>query len=434
MADISTCPPLTPASVRAAYTKIKPYIHRTPLVTSRSLDAIASSRDPSVYLSDNPPPFDSPTSSSNDSDAAVPPPRFRLHFKCENFQKIGAFKARGAFHAVTRLVDELGLDEVRRRGVVTHSSGNHAQALALAASTFDIPAYIVMPAISTRSKIAGTRLYTPHVLFSGSTAEEREAVVGNVVEEKGAILVPPYDHPDIILGQGTVGLEMEEQFRENQSSPTSASASASTEADAAAKKFDAVLAPIGGGGLLCGVATFFASQPDTPVFGAEPSFEGADDARRGLLQNKRIEHVKTLTIADGLRTPVGKINWTVVSDPTKVAGVYAVSEDEIKKAMRFVFERLKLVVEPSGCVPLAVVLFNQEFRDMVAEKQREQQKAGAETPCWDVGVVFSGGNTTMKAIATLFGEGVEEDAGVEAKREAGKVGVDGTSNVEDVAG
>ncbi|OAL34847.1 hypothetical protein AYO20_05807 [Fonsecaea nubica] len=430
MADLSTCPPLTPASVRAAYTKIKPYIHRTPLLTSRSLDAIASSRDPSVYLSDNPPPFDSTTSRSTDSDVAAPP-RFRLHFKCENFQKIGAFKARGAFHAVTRLIEELGLDEVRRRGVVTHSSGNHAQALALAASTFDIPAYIVMPAISTRSKIAGTRLYTPHVLFSGSTAEEREAVVGNVIKEKGAILVPPYDHPDIILGQGTVGLEMGEQFRENQS-PTSSS---STGADAAAKKFDAVLAPIGGGGLLCGVATFFASQPDTLVFGAEPSFEGADDARRGLLQNKRIEHVKTLTIADGLRTPVGKINWTVVSDPSKVAGVYAVSEDEIKKAMRFVFERLKLVVEPSGCVPLAAVLFNREFRDMVAKKQRERQRAGegGDDPSWDVGVVFSGGNTTMKAIATLFGEG-EEDAGVKAKREAGKVGVDGTSNVEDVAG
>ncbi|OAP65338.1 hypothetical protein AYL99_01310 [Fonsecaea erecta] len=414
MADPSTCPPLAPSSIRNAYTKIKTYVHRTPLITSRSLNAIASSSDPSVFLSDDPPPFDSAESNVNDAS-----PQFRLYFKCENFQKIGAFKARGAFHAVTRLIEELGIDEVRTRGVVTHSSGNHAQALALAASTFSIPAYIVMPSISTTSKIAGTRLYTPNVIFSGSTSQEREAVVADVIKEKGAILVPPYDHPDIILGQGTVGLEMEEQLRELGGE------------NGGTASFDAVITPIGGGGLLGGVATFFSSQPDTLVFGAEPSFQGADDARRGLLQNQRIEHVKSLTIADGLRTPVGLTNWTIVSDRTKVEGLYAVGEEDIKKAMRLVFERLKLVVEPSGCVPLAVVLFNREFRDMVAERQRIRDGGTTSSP-WDVGIVFSGGNTTMKAIATLFGQDdVRKGAG---EREAGKVGVDSAKKVEDAAG
>ncbi|RMZ82185.1 hypothetical protein DV738_g1800, partial [Chaetothyriales sp. CBS 135597] len=221
--------------------------------------------------------------------------------KKANFQKIGAFKPRGAFHATVRLIETLGLEEVRRRGVVTHSSGNHAQALALAAKTFDIPAYIVMPRISTPSKIAGTRAYTSHVIFSGSTSVEREEVVAKVQAETGAILVPPYDHPDIVLGQGTVALEMDEQLRES---------------------------------------------PATKVFGAEPSFQGADDAGRGVAQGERIEAVKSLTIADGLRTPVGIVNWGIVSDKTKVEGFYSVTEEQITMAMRLVFERMKLVVEP----------------------------------------------------------------------------------------
>jgi threonine dehydratase len=295
-------------------------------------------------------------------------------------------------------------------------TGNHAQALALAASHFRIPSYIVMPKISTPSKIAGTRIYTPNVIFSGSTSQEREAVVADVIQEKGAILVPPYDHPDIILGQGTSGLEMEEQFLEAQEGSEQ-------------PKFDAVMAPLGGGGLLSGVATHFSSKPETLVFGAEPSFQGGDDGRRGLLQGKRIEHVKTLTIADGLRTPVGVTNWSVVSDRNKVEGVYAASEDEIKAAMKFVYERMKVVVEPSGCVPLAVVLFNKEFREMVAARQKQSGKA-----CWDMGIVFSGGNTTMKALSALFAE--DEDGGndEEAAREEGVVGMDGSKQVEDVAG
>ncbi|KIW69223.1 hypothetical protein PV04_05111 [Phialophora macrospora] len=426
MADPSTCPPLTPSSIHSAYQKIKPYIHKTPLLTSTSLDAIASSRNPSIYLSETLPSFfqplngvdpDSGGSGSSGRGGERDVPKFRLWFKCENLQKIGAFKARGAFHAVTRLIEVLGLEEVRRRGVVTHSSGNHAQALALAAHTFSIPSYIVMPTISTASKIAGTRLYTPNVIFSGSTSQEREAVVAEVIREKGAILVPPYDHPDIILGQGTAGLEMEGQFVE---------AAASRESGTIA--FNAVITPLGGGGLLGGTATYFSDKPGTLVFGAEPSFQGGDDGRRGLLQGKRIEHVKTLTIADGLRTPVGVTNWSIISDKRKVEGLYAVTEEQIKMAMRLVYERMKVVVEPSGCVGLAVVLFNAEFRDMVAKRQRQE---GERERVWDVGIVFSGGNTTMKALSKLFSE---ESGDTAKEREEGKIAMDGTRNVEDVAG
>jgi threonine dehydratase len=426
MADHATCPPLTPASISIARDKISRYIHRTPLLTSRTLDTIVSSPDPAAYLSDNPPDtIHSPTLNGNNINvnASKPNvPNFRLFFKCENHQKIGAFKARGAFHALSRLISELGLETVKSKGVITHSSGNHAQALALAASTFGVPAYIVMPSISTPSKIAGTKKYTKNVIFSGSTSVEREEKVREVQSQTGAILVPPYDHPDIILGQGTVGKEMSEQFVE-------AVREGYGDVEGVERGFDAVVAPIGGGGLLGGVATWF-SDKRTRVFGAEPSFQGADDARRGLAVGKRVESVKTLTIADGLRTPVGVVNWGVVSDKKKVEGVYAVSEEEIKMAMRLVLERMKVVVEPSAAVPLAVVLFNREFRAMVVEKQLEEREEGRDGS-WNVGVVFSGGNTTVKAISKLFGDDVEEK---EKEREEGVVGKDGARVAENVAG
>lgn len=352
MSDLIHCLPLERESVNAAYQLVRPNVHRTPVLTSKTLDRIAST----------------PSESAK--------PTIRLFFKCENYQKIGAFKARGAFHALLRLFDNMGEDEVRRRGVVTHSSGNHAQALAFAAHTFNVPAHIVMPSISTSSKIEGTKSHGANVIFSGSTSEERLAVVAQVVEDTGAILVPPYDHPDIILGQGTVGLELEEQIAEMR-----------------LPALDAVITPLGGGGLLSGVATYFAPT-STRVFGAEPSFQGGDDGRRGLEQGKRIESVKTLTIADGLRTPVGAIPWSIISDKEKLAGLYSVTEEQIKDAMKLVLERMKVVIEPSSAVPLAVVLFNEEFRQMV------EREAG--TDGWNIGVVFSGGNTTVEAIAKLF--------------------------------
>ncbi|KAE8313095.1 tryptophan synthase beta subunit-like PLP-dependent enzyme [Aspergillus transmontanensis] len=378
MADLDTCLPLTVDSIHTAHRLISPCIHHTPVLTSKTLDHIASTPRERSALKGTP--FE---------DQQPAKPVFRLYFKCENFQKIGAFKARGAFHALLRLCSELGPEEVRKRGVTTHSSGNHAQALALAAATLNVPAHIVMPSISTSSKIAGTKAYNAHVLFSGSTEPERLAVVNEVIRETGAILVPPYDHPDIILGQGTAALELEKQV-------AALMKDVDTEVDI--KKdhpLDAVITPLGGGGLLAGTATYFSNIPSTHVFGAEPSFQGGNDGRRGLAAGSRIPTVSTLTIADGLRTPVGEINWTVISDQKKVRGVFSVTEDQIKDAMMLVLERMKLVIEPSAAVPLAVVLFDEEFRT-IAEKE------GGEKG-WDVGVIFSGGNTTVEAICNLHG-------------------------------
>lgn len=275
-----------------------------------------------------------------------------------------------------------------------------------------------MPTISTPSKIAGTKSYGADVIFSGSTSEEREAVVRDVISKTGALLVPPYDHPDIILGQGTLALELEMQVEELLAKDTSEER---VGIHASGRKLDAVIAPCGGGGMLSGVATAL-SGTGIKVFGAEPSFQGADDARRGLAAGKRIPAVKTLTIADGLRTPVGEIPWTVLSDKTKLAGMYAASEEQIKRAMRLLLERAKVFVEPSAAVPLAVVLYNEEFRRLV---ERESGDRG-----WNVGVVLSGGNTTVEAIAKLF----EPEAEVKGEREQGKIGKDGKKIAENIAG
>jgi threonine dehydratase len=249
-----------------------------------------------------------------------------------------------------------------------------------------------MPKISTPSKIAGTQSHGAEVIFSGSTSVEREAVVADVQARTGAILVPPYDDYHIICGQGTTGLEMHVQYLEAVREKPELSVHES-ESSSAREGLDAVITPIGGGGLNSGVATFF-SDKTTKVFGAEPSFEGADDCRRGLEAGQRVESVKTLTIADGLRTPVGVLNWEVISDKSKVAGVFSVTEEQIKAAMRLVLERMKVVVEPSAVVGLAVCLYNEEFRRLV----EREAPAG-----WDVGIVFSGGNTTVEAIGKLFG-------------------------------
>lgn len=252
-----------------------------------------------------------------------------------------------------------------------------------------------MPSISTPAKISATRSYGGRVIFSGSTSTEREAAVAQVQAETGAILVPPYDHPDIILGQGTVGLEMEEQYRELVDRTPGASIHGDSNPSRKGKGLDAVITPLGGGGLNAGVATYFSDKPGTKVFGAEPSHEGADDGRRGLAAGSRVTSVRSSTIADGLRTPVGVLNWAVISDPSKVSGVYSVTEEQIKDAMRLVLERMKVVVEPSAVVGLAVVLYNEEFRRMVEEEAGEEG--------WDVGVVFSGGNTSVEVIGRLFG-------------------------------
>ncbi|THV68903.1 tryptophan synthase beta subunit-like PLP-dependent enzyme [Aureobasidium pullulans] len=388
MGDVSSCPPLTRSSVQAAHEAIKQHIHRTPTITCDTISRLASTPQSADSLKGTP--FEGRTPAK---------PQISLFFKCENYQKIGAFKARGAFHALSRLSKE-----ELSKGVVTHSSGNHAQALALAARTHGIPAHIVMPTISTPSKIAATKGYGANVIFSGSTSDEREAVVADVIRDTGAILVPPYDHPNIMLGQGTLALELEEQAK-----------------DFDARGLDAVVAPCGGGGMLSGVATALHGT-GIRVFGSEPSFEGADDAKRGVESGTRVEKVKTLTIADGLRTPLGKIPWTIISDAEKVKGMYSVSEEQIKAAMRLLLERAKVFVEPSAAVPLAVILYDEDFRSMVEKEGGEQG--------WNIGVVLSGGNTTVEAIAKLFQPASEQ----QAERQESKLGMDGKKVAENVAG
>jgi threonine dehydratase len=247
--------------------------------------------------------------------------------------------------------------------------GNHAQALALAARENGMPAHVVMPSITIPSKVAATKGYGANVIFS--TLTDRLAVAEKVVAETGARLIPPYDHPDIILGQGTMGLELQQQV----------------------KNLDAIIAPCSGGGMLSGIA-LSCENTGIRVFGAEPSFQGADDAKRGMEQGERITHVESTSIADGLRSYLGVYPWGILYERKLVHSMYSVSEEEIKAAMKLILERMKLVVEPSAAVPLAVVLFNEDFRHMV-----EKESQG---DIWDLGIILSGGNVTVDGIAKLF--------------------------------
>lgn len=263
-----------------------------------------------------------------------------------------------------------------------------------------------MPTISAPPKIAATKGYGAEVVFSGSTSTEREAMAEQVIQNTGARLVPPYDHPDIILGQGTMGLELQDQVRAMMSEAKNAKKKCSFQAKATAgnnpsveakeestKTVAAIIAPCGGGGMLSGTA-LSCEGTGIRVFGAEPSFEGADDAKRGYESGTRVTSVSTLTVADGLRTPLGQYPWSIIYERRLVAGMYSVTEDEIKAAMRLVMERFKMVVEPSACVGLAVALFDEDFRAMV------EREAGEEG--WDLGVIFSGGNVGVDAIGKLF--------------------------------
>lgn len=247
--------------------------------------------------------------------------------------------------------------------------GNHGQALALAARDMGMTAHVVMPETSRPNKIVSTRGYGANVTVCGRT--EREAVAAKIIDETGGRLVPPYDHPDVILGQGSVGLELQSQV----------------------KSLDAIISPCSGGGLLSGIA-LSCEGTGIHVFGAEPEFEGADDGRRGYLSGKRITKVQTNTIADGLIGVVGLHPWDIIYERRLVSGMYAVTEEEILEATRLILERLKLVVEPAAAVPLAVALFNEEFRSMV------EQTAGDKG--WDVGIVLSGGNISATELAKLF--------------------------------
>jgi threonine dehydratase len=305
------------AAIRDAAARIAGIVHRTPVMTSETLDRLAGRR---------------------------------VYFKCENLQKVGAFKYRGATNAVRRLSDSQAA-----RGVVTHSSGNHAQALALAARVRGIPAYVVMPRTAPAVKQAAVEGYGGIVTLCEPTLAAREETAAALVAKTGATLIPPFDHPDVIAGQGTAALELLDEVSD----------------------LDAIITPVGGGGLLAGCTIAARGvKPGIRVFGAEP--QGADDAARSKAKGEWVPQTAPNTIADGLLTSTGQLTWPVIRD--LVERVFTVSDDQIRAAMRLVWERMKLVVEPSGAVGAAVVL-GAEFRALAGLNK--------------VGVVFSGGNVSL---------------------------------------
>ncbi|HDS28954.1 MAG TPA: threonine/serine dehydratase [Candidatus Acetothermia bacterium] len=278
-----------------------------------------------------------------------------VFLKCESFQKTGSFKARGACNAVACLSS----DE-RSRGVYTHSSGNHAQALAFAAHLHRIPCHVVMPRSAVQAKVAATRAYGANIVFCDDSDAARRAAADQLGEETGAVFVHPHDDPNVIAGQGTACLELLDE----------------------AGPLDVILAPIGGGGLLSG--TILAAQGDEPcprIIGCEPA--GADDASRSLATGERIVEFTPRTIADGLRTPLGDIPFTIIR--SSVDRIATVSEDDILAALWFAWERIKIVIEPSSAVALAPLL-----------------NGSVDVKGQRVGVIVSGGNVDLTAVFTLL--------------------------------
>ncbi len=295
--------------------RITPYIHRTAVLTSRLINEIAGAE---------------------------------VFFKCENFQRMGAYKIRGATNAILQLTDEQ-----KKRGVVTHSSGNFAQALALAAKSLGVEAHIVMPSNAPRVKMEGVKAYGGKIVLCEPTLEAREAAADRIAEETGATFMHPSNDPEVILGQGTAALELLEDYPD----------------------LDYIFAPIGGGGLIAGTALaahYFGNN--CKVMGGEP-FE-VDDAYRSFHSGVIETNVTTNTIADGLKTVLGNNTFPIIRK--YVHDIIRVTEDEIIAAMKLVWERMKIVVEPSSAVALAALL---------RESQRFQGKK--------VGIIISGGNVDL---------------------------------------
>ncbi|MBU2493086.1 MAG: pyridoxal-phosphate dependent enzyme [Bacteroidetes bacterium] len=305
-------------SIIEASKRIKDYAHRTPILTSGSINKIAGCS---------------------------------IHFKCENLQKVGAFKFRGAFNAVASLKKE-----ELERGVATHSSGNHAAALALAAQMHGVKAYIIMPHTAPAIKKKAVEGYGAEIVFSEPTLESRQDTLNKVVEETGAHFVPPFNDTRVIAGQATAALELIEET----------------------EKLNFIIAPVGGGGLLSGTslsAKFFGN--DIKVIGAEP--KGADDAFRSIRDNKIYPSVNPQTICDGLLTSLGDITFEVIKE--NVNEIITVSEETIIEAMRMIWERMKIIVEPSSAVVLAAILENKEkFKNR------------------NIGVILSGGNVDLEKL------------------------------------
>jgi threonine dehydratase/serine racemase len=309
---------LTIADVREAADRIRPVVSRTPVFTCSTLDGMAGRH---------------------------------LHFKCELFQKTGSFKYRGASNAVRKLDDATAA-----KGVVTHSSGNHGQALAKAAQVRGITATIVMPANASPVKKAAILGYGATVVESGPSLTDREEKVAEVQATSGATVIPPFDHLDVIAGQGTAALELLEDV------PT----------------LDAVVAPIGGGGLISGFALAAKGfNPNCRVFGAEPI--GASAAAQSKASGDRVKLDSTTSVADGLLANyVGQLTWPFIRD--QVETVFTVTEPQILAAMRLVWERMKLLIEPSAAVGVAAVL-SDPFRELAGLK--------------NVGIVLCGGNVSL---------------------------------------
>ena len=309
------------ASIRAAHDRIRPHIHKTPVMTSASIDALAGCT---------------------------------IFFKCENFQKVGAFKSRGAMNAILKLTPEQ-----RSKGVATHSSGNHAQALARAARIMGVPSYIVMPRTAPEIKKRGVRAYGGEIFECEPTLAAREATLADVVRKTGAVEIHPFNNEDVIEGQATCAKELFEE----------------------APPLDFLLAPVGGGGLLSGTALaakYFS--PQTVVIAGEPA--GSDDAARSMKSGK-IEPAQSQTIADGLLTTLGTKTFPIIRE--LVSDIITVTDEEIIEAMRIIWERLKIIVEPSCVVPFAAVL---------KDKSRFAGKR--------VGIILSGGNVDLERAAKLF--------------------------------
>ncbi len=284
---------LSLADLHAAAARLAPLAHRTPVLTSAGLDALAGAA---------------------------------LHFKCENFQRGGAYKFRGAANAVASLTDAQAA-----AGVVTHSSGNHATCLSLAAKLRGIPAHIVVPRNAPLIKQRAIAAYGGRLTLCEPTLAARQAEADRIQRETGAVFVHPYDNELVIAGQGTVALELFEQVR----------------------GLEVIIAPVSGGGLLSGLGIAArASQPAVEVWGAEPAL--ADDAFRSLRDGQLRANQNTATIADGLRASLSERTFDLIRQ--HVRGIVTVTEEQIIHAMRLIWERIKLVVEPSAAVPLAAVL------------------------------------------------------------------------------
>lgn len=271
-----------------------------------------------------------------------------LYFKCENFQKIGAFKFRGAYNTIVQLSDS-----ERQQGIVTHSSGNHAQAVALAAKMCGSKATIVMPQNAPAVKVSAVKGYGANIIFCEPTTEAREKTAQKVIAKTGAIFIHPYNHPDVIAGQGTCAKELLEEV----------------------PGLDIVIAPVGGGGLLSGTAISAKHiNPSVQVIGAEPKL--ADDAYRSFNSGKIEPVLRTDTVADGLRTSLGSLTFPIISN--LVNKIVTVPEESIIRDMRVIWERMKIIIEPSCAVPISAVLDN---------KISVQGKK--------VGIIITGGNVDL---------------------------------------